>query len=126
MLPCLRQAEKEQSLRAGHYLMFFYSETCGRSTSSSAPSSGENPVPVCVVAWELRSGRKLRLWRDEFGPRRRTRLAPTVCLLPTTPAQKSVAISRSAGRCQSACWICSLSSVITPTVFPRSGASVDE
>ena len=29
--------------------------------------SGENPEPVCLVAWELRSGRKLRLWCDEFG-----------------------------------------------------------
>ena len=29
---------------------------------------GENPEPVCLVAWELSSGRKLRLWRDEFGP----------------------------------------------------------
>ena len=28
---------------------------------------GENPEPVCLVAWELRSGNKLRLWRDEFG-----------------------------------------------------------
>jgi DNA polymerase-1 len=28
---------------------------------------GENPEPVCLVAWELRSGRKLRLWRDQFG-----------------------------------------------------------
>jgi hypothetical protein len=28
---------------------------------------GENPDPVCLVAWELRSGRKVRLWRDEFG-----------------------------------------------------------
>jgi hypothetical protein len=28
---------------------------------------GENPEPVCLVAWELRSGRKLRLWKDEFG-----------------------------------------------------------
>ena len=28
---------------------------------------GENPEPVCLVAWELRSGLKLRLWRDEFG-----------------------------------------------------------
>jgi hypothetical protein len=28
---------------------------------------GENPEPVCLVSWELRSGRKLRLWRDEFG-----------------------------------------------------------
>src|SRR5215468_513905 len=28
---------------------------------------GENPKPVCLVAWELRSGRKLRLWQDELG-----------------------------------------------------------
>lgn len=28
--------------------------------------SGENPEPVCLVAWELRSGRKLRLWRDKL------------------------------------------------------------
>ena len=32
----------------------------------SAP--GENPVPVCLVAWELRSGRKIRLLREDFGP----------------------------------------------------------
>ena len=29
--------------------------------------AGENPEPVCLVAWELRSGRRLRLWHDEFG-----------------------------------------------------------
>src|SRR5438270_9212296 len=28
---------------------------------------GENPEPVCLVAWELRSGRKVKVWRDEFG-----------------------------------------------------------
>jgi hypothetical protein len=28
---------------------------------------GERPVPVCLVAWELRSGRRLRLWRCQFG-----------------------------------------------------------
>ena len=28
---------------------------------------GENSKPVCLVAWELRSGRKIKLWRDEFG-----------------------------------------------------------
>jgi DNA polymerase family A len=28
---------------------------------------GNNPEPVCLVAWELLSGRKLRLWHDEFG-----------------------------------------------------------
>jgi DNA polymerase I len=28
---------------------------------------GDIQEPVCLVAWELRSGRKLRLWRDDFG-----------------------------------------------------------
>ena len=28
---------------------------------------GENPEPVCLVAWQLRTGRKLRLWRNQFG-----------------------------------------------------------
>jgi hypothetical protein len=28
---------------------------------------GERQVPVCLVGWELRSGRKIRLWRDEMG-----------------------------------------------------------
>jgi hypothetical protein len=30
--------------------------------------SGERPDPVCQCARELRSGRELRLWRDELGP----------------------------------------------------------
>jgi hypothetical protein len=37
---------------------------------------GENPDPVCLVAWELRSNRKFRLWRDEFS---------TVSPYPTGP-----------------------------------------
>jgi DNA polymerase-1 len=28
--------------------------------------AGDIPEPVCLVAWELRSRRKLRLWRDQF------------------------------------------------------------
>jgi DNA polymerase I len=28
---------------------------------------GDLPQPVCLVAFELRSGRKLRVWQDEFG-----------------------------------------------------------
>jgi DNA polymerase I len=28
---------------------------------------GENPEPVCLVARELKSGRKIRHWRDQFG-----------------------------------------------------------
>jgi hypothetical protein len=29
---------------------------------------GERPAPVCLVALELRTGRLIRQWRDEFGP----------------------------------------------------------
>ena len=28
---------------------------------------GELPRPLCLVAWELRSGQKIRLWKDRFG-----------------------------------------------------------
>ncbi|MGC2077856.1 MAG: DNA polymerase, partial [Xanthobacteraceae bacterium] len=28
---------------------------------------GGNPEPICLVAWELRTGQKLRLWRNQFG-----------------------------------------------------------
>src|SRR5690349_10412323 len=31
---------------------------------------GERPEPLCLVARELRSGRELRLWRDELEPGR--------------------------------------------------------
>jgi DNA polymerase I len=33
------------------------------------PGSGERPDVLCLVAHELRSGRTLRLWRDQLGPR---------------------------------------------------------
>ena len=29
---------------------------------------GERPIPICMVARELRSGRVIRLWQDQFGP----------------------------------------------------------
>jgi DNA polymerase I len=29
--------------------------------------AGQNPDPVCLVAWELRTGRKIRLWWHELG-----------------------------------------------------------
>ena len=32
-----------------------------------AVKDGARPDPVCLVAWEMRSGRKLRLWRNQFG-----------------------------------------------------------
>jgi len=30
--------------------------------------AGERPAPVCLCARELRSGREVRLWQNEFGP----------------------------------------------------------
>ena len=33
-----------------------------------AVKDGARPDPVCLVAWELRSGHRLKLWRSEFGP----------------------------------------------------------
>jgi DNA polymerase I len=32
------------------------------------PSPGERPVPVCMVAREVRTGQTIRLWQDQFGP----------------------------------------------------------
>jgi hypothetical protein len=29
---------------------------------------GNRPIPVCLVAHELRSGRRVRIWQDQFGP----------------------------------------------------------
>src|SRR5262249_60445793 len=29
---------------------------------------GNRPTPVCLVAHELRSGRRFRTWHDQFGP----------------------------------------------------------
>ena len=29
---------------------------------------GNRPIPVCLVAHELRSGRRFRVWQDQFGP----------------------------------------------------------
>jgi DNA polymerase I len=33
-----------------------------------AISAGERPRPLCFVAHELRSGRRFRIWQNEFGP----------------------------------------------------------
>jgi DNA polymerase I len=30
--------------------------------------AGERPGPVCLVAHELGSGRRFRVWQDQFGP----------------------------------------------------------
>ena len=54
---------------------------------------GDIPEPVCLVAWEFNSGRKLRLWRDEFGalPPYSTKLR-ICCSSPISHPQKSAAI----------------------------------
>ena len=84
---------------------------------------GENPEPVCLVAWELRSGRKVKVWRDEFG------VAPPY---PTGPDALFVAYYASAeivlplGAClagaRARAWTCSPSSATARTAFPRAAA----
>jgi DNA polymerase I len=31
-------------------------------------TTGDRPVPVCLVAHEIKSGRRFRIWQDQFGP----------------------------------------------------------
>ena len=31
----------------------------------SAPP-GERPAPICMVAWEFKTGRKLKIWQDKL------------------------------------------------------------
>ena len=64
---------------------------------------GERPSPVCLCALELRTGRLVRQWRDEFGRTPPYSITPTRCSSPTSLAPSWVAISRSAGRSRSAC-----------------------
>src|SRR6516162_8093511 len=33
-----------------------------------AITPGNRPIPVCLVAHELRSGRRFRIWQNQFGP----------------------------------------------------------
>jgi DNA polymerase I len=42
-----------------------FAEICACDTEFIEPS-GERPTPVCLVAQELRSGREIRMWQDEF------------------------------------------------------------
>ena len=44
-------------------------------------TTGERPVPVCLVARELRTGQSWRLWRDQLGPRPPYPTGPDVLLV---------------------------------------------
>ena len=39
---------------------------------------GERPIPICLVALEIRSGAKLRLWRDQFRRRPPFEVGPDI------------------------------------------------
>jgi hypothetical protein len=45
----------------------FEFEFGGHSSKEEAGRSGERPRPICMVAHDLVSGQRWRLWRDEFG-----------------------------------------------------------
>ena len=48
-------------------MMLPYREVWAVDFEFTAPP-GERPTPICLVARELRSGRTIRLWHDQFGP----------------------------------------------------------
>jgi hypothetical protein len=50
--------------RSGRRAMKFEQIWCSDFEFVAEP--GENPVPVCLVAKELRSGREMRVWQDEL------------------------------------------------------------
>jgi hypothetical protein len=46
-----------------------------------AVAPGDRPVPVCLVAQELHSGRRFRIWQDQFGPAPPYATGPDVLLV---------------------------------------------
>ena len=66
---------------------------------------GEHVIPHCLVAHELRSGRRLRLWRDRMGSPP-YRLDSDVSLCRTTRPQNCLVTCPWAGHCLSGFWIC--------------------
>ena len=66
-----------------------------------ATSPGERPDPTCLVAHELRSGRRFRLMRDDMGPAPPYATGPDVLFVAFYARPNSAAIAFSAGRCRS-------------------------
>ena len=80
---------------------------------------GDNPDVICLAAHELRSGQKLRLWRDELGAVPPFSTAADVLFVAYYASAEvgcHLALSWPA-RC--ACWICSWNSAASPMAGPR-------
>jgi hypothetical protein len=72
--------------------MFGFREIVAADFEFSAPA-GERPKPVCLVAQELVSGRKVRLFEDcETVPHHHTRSTATLSSWPSSAAPNSHAI----------------------------------
>ena len=76
---------------------------------------GDNPVPVCLVAWELRSGRKIRMWCDEFGSTPPYPTGPDVLFIAFYASAEIGCHRFSDGRCRRASSTSSPSSETTRT-----------
>ena len=99
-LPCLQQAGAVHRRTVGHCLTFFPSREIWAVDFEFGAEPGENPEPVCLVAMGLAQRSQAAPMARRVRRRApRTRPAPTCCSSPTTPAQKSVVISPSAGQC---------------------------
>ena len=69
--------------------------------------AGERQIPVCLVARELRSGRTIRLWQDQFGPTPPFPISADVLFVAFYASAELGASARLAGRCRRASSTCS-------------------
>ena len=80
-----------------------------------AASPGERPDPICLVAHELRSGRRFRLMRDQIRPGAALRDGARRLFVAYYASAELAAIACSAGRCRRASSIYSPNSATAPT-----------
>jgi hypothetical protein len=81
--------------------------------------AGERPEPVCLVAHELRSGRRFRIFEGQFGSVPQYATGPTYFSWRSTRALSWASTACSAGRGRNACSIFSSNFGTTPTASRR-------
>ena len=87
-------------------------------------TSGNRPMPVCLVAHELRSGRRFRVWQDQFRPAPPYARGPDV-LFAAFYASAELGCYRVLGwPCRTASSICSPSSARTNGLDTPAGNSL--
>jgi DNA polymerase-1 len=63
-------------------------------------ASGERPAPLCMCGLEVRSGRQIKLWRDELLSLKRAPFDGDSVTVAMRPLRKHRAFFSSTGRCR--------------------------